>query len=724
MLPCCVPARRRALLVLAVALPSLTSLRSAVAQDEPRLDLATLELEELLDLPVTIATKALARVSQVPATVSVVTDEQIRDHGWTSINQILASLPGFARSQEYERRTTSARGVFEGWNANHLLVLVDGLPFNDADVQAAYTWELTSPDFFRQVEVVRGPASALYGSNAVNGAIGLQTVRAADLGGALRARTRFGLGSNQASVVGGHEGERGEVVVGYSRFVTQGENRSDLDLSGRLDADGELAHLRLDDHATYHHAMISARAGGRLEGLSAQLHLQEQITGSGHGWLLMIPEQPDLLWDQRTVGSLKYEHEAGPVTFEHALQWQHMRTRFDVHIVPPGGYEDYYPLGVEETARYGVHNGFARSQATVALPSRSSVLAGVEYRLLIARDELHQLDADPVTFEPYDRLQDVGGYYEAIDGEPVHRFAAFAQGDSGDLILDWLRLYAGLRYDGMVARYIGLEDGAPAERSFHELSPRLGVVLSPIERLTVKLMAGRAFRTPAAVELFSSNSWLSATDPTTLQPETDVTYEAAVDAAPHEAVRLRGNVFHSDRRHHIGYSQEEAALLTNLYSSRRLGFETEAMSKLDLGPLDLEAFASYSYVRLLDEEAEHPSVSAEDRLTNVPAQLVKLGGRLVGDRWSAALSAYAQGRTFRRASERATPDYYPYRPTSVPGHLTLDAAAGYDVLPGLRLGLQAVNLLDAEARLAAPTDAPFDYRAPGRRVMLTLELQP
>lgn len=693
--------------------------QSAAASERP---LAQLELEELMDVEVTVATKQPTPVSEVPSTVSVVTAEQIRDHGWLSLNDVLASMPGFARSQDFERRTTSARGVFEGWNSNHTMLLVDGLPFNDADVQTAPIWELTSLEFVDQIEVVRGPASALYGSNALNGAVGLRTLRAADLPGGVRGRFRLGSGTQQLSVVGGEASDAGEVVIGFARFASRGDPRSDRDASLRTDEDGELRSFRLADHRTYHHAMMVARPDGLLTGLVLRLDTQDSATNSLHGWFFMAPAKSDLILDRRLIGSATYTHKLDDFAFEHALQWQRTRSQIDVRLVPRG-VDELYPDGIEEVQDFGAHTVFARSQATVALPREASVISGAEYRVLVLGDSRHQLNTNPIgDLEPFGELREVGGLYEAVEEHPLHRIAAFGQLDSGEVLGSRARLFLGGRYDGLLASYE--VERTTLDKRFHQLSPRAGLVLHAHERLTAKLMAGRAFRTPSAAELFTMNSWVATANPETLEPEVDITYEAALDALLHPALRIRSNAFHAERGHQVGYTLDESSRLGNLYTSRRFGVETEALSEHRLSNVDLAGYASYSFVHLIDEQADDPSVSAEQRLTNVPAHLAKLGVRAGGRRWSAGIAAYAQGRTFRRASERATVEFLPYRPSSVPAFVSFDIAAAVEVTKGMRLGLQVANLLDDRARIAAVTDAPFDYRVPPRRVLVMLELEP
>src|SRR5258707_15895266 len=101
----------------------------AAAQPASELDAEELNLfrlEELMSLQVASPAKLEQPVREAPAVMSIVTREQIVDYGWITLNDILFKQPGFAPSQDYDRRTVTARGLFEGWNNNHLLLLIDG----------------------------------------------------------------------------------------------------------------------------------------------------------------------------------------------------------------------------------------------------------------------------------------------------------------------------------------------------------------------------------------------------------------------------------------------------------------------------------------------------------------------------------------------------------------------------------------------------------------------
>jgi iron complex outermembrane receptor protein len=314
--------------------------------------------------------------------------------------------------------------------------------------------------------------------------------------------------------------------------------------------------------------------------------------------------------------------------------------------------------------------------------------------------------------------------YQPIVDRPVHRVAGFGQLISGELLGERLELTAGARYDGLIYDYVPNEmpDGPAISDGFHEVSPRLALVATPLDWLALKAMAGRAFRTPAIIELFASNTWTAGSNPTVLQPERDTTYELAMDVSPRDWLRWRSNGFYSQRENHISYADGASDLLLNLYSNDRVGLESELLGEVEVGKSRIDAHASVSYVKLVDEETLNPNVAASEVLVNAPALLIKGGARVVRGRVTVSAEANAQGPTRRRDSALVTPEFRDVRPDEVPGYVNFDAAAFFDLTAGFRLGATATNLLDRRSRIIAPYDAGFDFRVDPRRVFLVLEL--
>ena len=134
--------------------------------------------EDLLDLTVAIAAGRIQRVEEAPGIVSVITDEDIRRMGAQTLWDVLATIPGFevltdnvGRPRIAVRGIVSPRGTSES-----VLILLNGRRLNDNIYGGATVANLEIPVYnLKQIEVIRGPGSALFGTNAFAGVINLVT---------------------------------------------------------------------------------------------------------------------------------------------------------------------------------------------------------------------------------------------------------------------------------------------------------------------------------------------------------------------------------------------------------------------------------------------------------------------------------------------------------------------------------------------------------------------
>lgn len=149
-------------------------------------DLTRLSLEQLMDIKITSVAKKPQRVSQSAAAVHVITSDDIRRSGATSIPELLRNVPGLNVGQvDANKWAISARG-FNGLFSNKLLVLIDGRSVYTPLFSGVF-WDVqdTFLDDIERIEVVRGPGGSLWGANAVNGVINIITKDTKDTSGAL-----------------------------------------------------------------------------------------------------------------------------------------------------------------------------------------------------------------------------------------------------------------------------------------------------------------------------------------------------------------------------------------------------------------------------------------------------------------------------------------------------------------------------------------------------------
>jgi iron complex outermembrane receptor protein len=155
------------------------------AKGHPR-DLTELSMEELANLQVTSVSKQPQNLSQAPAAISVLTQEDIRHSGVTTIADALRLVPGLqVASSDAHTWAITSRG-FNDIFANKLLVLMDGRSVYTPLFSGVY-WDVqdTVMEDIDRIEVIRGPGATLWGANAVNGVINIITRSARETQGLL-----------------------------------------------------------------------------------------------------------------------------------------------------------------------------------------------------------------------------------------------------------------------------------------------------------------------------------------------------------------------------------------------------------------------------------------------------------------------------------------------------------------------------------------------------------
>ena len=149
---------------------------TSFSQNPPQADFKKLTLEELLDVNVTSVARKAEPLGQTAAAVTVITSEDIRRTGVTSIAEALRLVPGMQVARiNASTWAISARG-FSSQLSDKMLVLMDGRTVY-SPVFAGVFWELQDLvlDDIERIEVVRGPGATLWGTNAVNGIVNIIT---------------------------------------------------------------------------------------------------------------------------------------------------------------------------------------------------------------------------------------------------------------------------------------------------------------------------------------------------------------------------------------------------------------------------------------------------------------------------------------------------------------------------------------------------------------------
>ena len=188
-----------------------------------------MDLTQLMEVTITSVTKKPQTVADTAAAVFVISQEDIRRSGVTSIPEALAMAPGIQVVRiSASSWSISARG-FAGLTSNKLLVLIDGRTVYTPAYSGTF-WDMQNAmlEDVERIEVIRGPGGTIWGANAVNGVINIITKKSQDTEGTL---LRAGFGSQEkfmgAARVGGKISENA-----FGRLYVIGNDRDSNVLSG------------------------------------------------------------------------------------------------------------------------------------------------------------------------------------------------------------------------------------------------------------------------------------------------------------------------------------------------------------------------------------------------------------------------------------------------------------------------------------------------------------
>src|ERR1700680_420600 len=148
----------------------------ASAQTPALPDLTKASLEDLMNIQVTSVSKKEQRLSSAGAAVFVIAEEDIRRSGATNIPDLLRMVPGVQVARiDANAWAISIRG-FNTRYSNKVLVLIDGRSVYSPSFSGVFWDQQAVPlEDIERIEVIRGPGSAVWGANAVNGVINIIT---------------------------------------------------------------------------------------------------------------------------------------------------------------------------------------------------------------------------------------------------------------------------------------------------------------------------------------------------------------------------------------------------------------------------------------------------------------------------------------------------------------------------------------------------------------------
>ncbi len=437
---------------------------------------------ELRYLPpaVSAASKSLLSVDDAPASVTVITREELRSFGYQTLTEALQAVRGIFLSNDRIYTYIGVRGFSPPGDLNtRIAILWDGHVMNDIWAGQGYSArdlevDLTEVD---RIEVIRGPGSTLYGTGAIFAVINI--VPREHLGdrhveGTLAAGGEGGVG---ARLTGAFQGSAGSVIASATGFQSTGAALTDFGSSGVVEGlDGERS-LGATVRAKSHGFTLSAKLNQR----------RKEIPSAPAGSTLGLGGTK--YTDSRGFAELRYDHDFSRVAVSARISYDASR------------FHGVYANNDEGPITYGEQLGggdWLGAELRARIRLFSGTVVGENYLSAGAEGQGSQV-------------------YESIAPpvQDVHQRILV----SGYLLDEWkihprLFVTAGVRID----KYLDL--------SILPISPRLGIVGRPYSRGVSKLVVGQSFRAPNIYETYFQDDLVSQRQAGALQPETITTFEA------------------------------------------------------------------------------------------------------------------------------------------------------------------------------------------------------
>jgi iron complex outermembrane receptor protein len=624
------------------------------------LDLTEMSLESLMNVSVYSASKYEQKTTEAPSSVSVVTAEEIRKYGYRTLADILKSLRSFYISYDRNYNYIGVRGFAPPGDFNtRLLLMVDGHRINDGifDTAVVGTEFILDVDLIDRVEVIRGPSSSLYGSNAFFGVINVITRRGKDLKGIEVSGEAASFGTFKGRATFGNQFGNGlEVLLSGTVFRSEGQDLFFPAFNDPATNNG-IAEKRDGDKSQSFFTTLAYRD---FTFQAAYISREKTIPTGSYGTVFNDPRNRTV--DDRFYADLKYDgnfDEKTSIAARVFYDWYGYRGDYlfadnTVNPVPPFEF-----LNKDDTrnAWWG-----AEAKMTRKMFGTHRLTVGTEYRDYFRQDQ-RNFDENPFVIR--------------LDDKRSTRVWAIYLQDEFE-IAKGLILNAGVRHD-QYSTFGGTTN------------PRIALIYNPRPKTTLKLLYGKAFRAPNVFEMFYTDGGVTQKANPALRPEKIETVEGVIEQSIGDHLRLLV----------AGYSYKITDLTTQevdpvdtllVYRNgtpvRARGVETGLNGRWGNG---LEGRASYTYQETTDGLGQS--------LVNSPRHLAKLNliAPLLAEKVFAGGETQYVGKRTSLQGDIAR-SYYVV-------NLTL---YGRNLVPGLDGSASAYNLFDHRYGDSTGNELPED----------------
>jgi len=610
-----------------------------------------INFEELIKMEIPVveaASKYKQKITEAPASVTVITADEVKKYGHRTLADILRTVPGLYVSYDRGNARLGVRGVISRDYNSRVLLLVDGHRMNNSlsDGAPIGTEFILDVDLIERVEIIRGPGSSLYGNNAFFAVINVITRKGGDMAG------------NGFEVSG--EGGSFDSYKGRATYGKKYKNGLEMLLSGSVydsAGQGQLYYPKFDQRtSTEYRAANNGIARNsdsdayrsffgdvsfRDVNVEGAIIEREKMNPTAANYT-DFNDQRLRTTDDRSYVNVTYAHQFPDIVDVKAqLYYDRQDFQETFSYVNQGG--GYYKE-VETGEWWGTE-----LQLTKHLWDRLTLTLGGEYRDDF-KQQLSLLNAETG--------EKIG------DSTRTNRqnYGIYLEGDFA--VLTNLHLNAGFRYD----QY---GDFDPA------FNPRVALIYNPFGQSTFKAIYGSAFRAPNIYELRRNSN---DTHPTP-DPETIRTYELVYEQGIGDHLRSSVAGFYNQIDDLITFSDQR---YVNVKGAEAKGLELALEGTWRSG---IRGRASYTWQQTRDTTTKEVLIDSPEHLGKINLSVPLWKDKVFGS------------VEFQYASKRTSV----YQDSS--GNLVSGVdASGYGIVnltlfsqnlaPGLELSATVYNLLD------------------------------
>jgi outer membrane receptor for ferrienterochelin and colicins len=536
--------------------------------------LPDLSLEDLMKLDagqVFGASERLQPSLEAPASVSFITAEEIAKYGYRTLADILRGVRGMYVTDDRNYSLIGMRGFgVPGDYNSRILLLVNGHRVNDnifgqAEIGAEFGLD---PAMFERVEIIRGPASSIYGDSAFFAVVNVITRTGASLGGGSVVLEAGTLGSQLARGAVGHRSTNGvDLALSGTYEHSDGVDRLHFPEFDTPDANNGVAEGLDGEGLRQFYGRLAFK---NVTFTGAYGSRRRDVPTASYGTLFNHRNPREQTTDRHTLLDADYGRSFGGTRVT-------LRTSFDRF-----SYDAVFPFTADESGaatRVGFTSGVgmrwsAGGGVTQPFGEHHIVRAGVEYIDNIRQDQTGRYSDLPAPVLDSQRSSAQHAIY-LQDEMKIQR---------------WLIVNAGLRYDGY--------------DKFQRLTPRAALIVLPSSTQSFKYLYGSAFRAPNAYEL---NTFYFGERVEQLRPESIDTHEVVWERYLNDWLRTSVSTYWYKADRLITQvpdeSTEVGATFINQGEVRAKGLEVETQMRLGG---EVRALVSYALQSAIDQETDSP----------------------------------------------------------------------------------------------------------------------